>query len=229
MSVGDTRFYDYPKWLLGTDTIENVNSLDTLGVILNKDCNSYNHVNTRVQKSYRSYYSLRNFGFSYPGVNSDVKAYLWKSVCQPTLSYGCETINMNKSNIINLETCQGIISLSKAQESVNFQEVHIYYMLWEYEKLMTLLYKTQLLFGTEYLNINSPTRRLCSFLYDKYMSTGIAIPGTLVHRLTYSGMSPAYCALQKNKYISSHGQIGLIDSLKVVLSSENFTKPQQSY
>ena len=64
---------------------------------------------------YRSYYSLRNFGFSYPGVNSDVKAYLWKSVCPPTLSYGCETINMNKSNIKNLETCQGnIISLSKA-------------------------------------------------------------------------------------------------------------------
>ena len=57
------------------------------------------------------------------------------------------------------------------------------------------------------------------------MSTGIAIPGTLLHRLTYSGMSPAYCALQKNKYISSHGQYGLIDSLKVVLSSENFTKP----
>ena len=67
--------------------------------------------------------------------------------------------------------------------------------------------------------INSPTRRLCSLLYDKYMSTGIAIPGTLLHRLTNSGMSPAYCALQKNKYISSHV------SLKVVLSSENFTKP----
>ena len=57
------------------------------------------------------------------------------------------------------------------------------------------------------------------------MSTGIAIPGTLLHGLTYSGMSLAYCALQKNKYISSHGQNGLIDSLKVVLSSENFTKP----
>ena len=40
MSVGDTRFYDYPKWLLGNDTIENVDSLDTLGVIFNKDCNS---------------------------------------------------------------------------------------------------------------------------------------------------------------------------------------------
>ena len=59
MSVGHTRFYDYPKWLLGNDTIENVDSLDTLGVIFNEDCSSHNYVNTRVQKSYRSYYSLR--------------------------------------------------------------------------------------------------------------------------------------------------------------------------
>ena len=52
---------------------------------------------------------VRNFGFSYPGVSSDVKAHLWKSVCQSTLGYGCESINMNKSNITNLETCQGNI------------------------------------------------------------------------------------------------------------------------
>ena len=60
--------------------------------------------------------------------------------------------------------------------------------------------------------INSPTRRLCSLLYDL---------------LIYSGISAAYCALQKNKYIYiySHGQNGLIDSIKVVLSSANFTKP----
>ena len=70
MSVGDTRFYDYPKWLPGNDIIENVDSLDTLGVIFNNDCNSNNHVNTGVQISYRSYYSLRNFGFSYPGENN---------------------------------------------------------------------------------------------------------------------------------------------------------------
>ena len=141
MSVGDNRFYDYPKWLLG-----------------------------------------------------------------------------------NLETCQGNIIKQSLGISKFSRSTHLLHAM-GIRKINDVIVQNSASLWNRIFAINSPTRRLCSLLYDKYMSTGIAIPGTLLHRLTYSGMSPAYCALQKNKYISSHGKNGLIDSLKVVLSSENFTKP----
>ena len=56
------------------------------------------------------------------------------------------------------------------------------------------------------------------------MSTGNAIPGTLLYRLTEYGISHANCARQKNKYnTAGHGQNGIVDSLKVVCSSEHFS------
>ena len=58
------------------------------------------------------------------------------------------------SNIKNLETCPGNI----IKQSLNFiftnciiLQVQIYFILWEHEKLMTSLYRTHLLLGTEYL------------------------------------------------------------------------------
>ena len=66
-------------YLLNTNG-KNVSSMYILGVLKNST-----PVNDRIQKWYRSFYSLRNVGFSYPGVHSDVKSNMWKTMCQPVL------------------------------------------------------------------------------------------------------------------------------------------------
>ena len=98
--------------------------MDILGVAFNNNLRHSTHVNNRIQKCYRSLYSLRNAGFSYPGVHSDVKSYMWKAMCQPVLLYGSDCINLSSTDIKTMETSQGKIikqslGLSKYSRNTN--------------------------------------------------------------------------------------------------------------
>ncbi len=46
------------------------------------------HAGKRAENCRRAFYNLRNIGMPYPGVASDVKAYIWKATCQPILFSG---------------------------------------------------------------------------------------------------------------------------------------------
>ena len=70
-----------PRIISTVTVIENVSSMDILGVAFNNNLKHSIHVNNRIQKCYRSFYSLRNAGFSYPGVHSDVKSYICGNQC----------------------------------------------------------------------------------------------------------------------------------------------------
>ena len=94
------------QWKLGNNIIENVSSMYILGVALNNNLKNSNPVNDCVQKWYRYFYSLRNVGFSYPGVHSDAKSNMWKTICQPVLLYGSNCINLSSTDIKTMETRQ---------------------------------------------------------------------------------------------------------------------------
>ena len=94
------------QWKLGNNIIENVSSMYILGVAFNNNLKNSTPVNDRIQKWYRYFYSLRNVGFSYPGVHSDVKSNMWKTICQPVLSYGSDCINLSSTDIKTMETSQ---------------------------------------------------------------------------------------------------------------------------
>ena len=73
--------------------------------------------------------------------------------------------------------------------------------------------------------VNSPNG-ICAFLFQKYMLDSCVIPLTLLHKLIESGLSLVNCAFYKQtKYMSSQEENGIVDSLRIVLSSDNFTKP----
>ena len=93
-----------------------------------------------------------------------------------------------------------VISLSKALGISKFsRSTHLLHAM-GIRKINDVIVQNSASLWNRMFPINSPTRRLCSLIYyDKYMSTGIANHGTLLHRLTYSGVSPAYCALQKKQ------------------------------
>ena len=58
---------------------------------------------SRVQKCRHSMYSMSNIGMCYPGLNFSSKMHLFRSVCQPTLMYGVECLNISSKrvNILN--------------------------------------------------------------------------------------------------------------------------------
>ena len=75
MIVGYHKLYVEPRWKLGNNIIENVSSMDILGVAFTNNLRNSTHVNNRIQKCYWYFSSLRNAGFSYSEVHSDVKSY----------------------------------------------------------------------------------------------------------------------------------------------------------
>ena len=61
-------------------------------------------MNCMINKCKRAYHSLRDIGMAYPGSNSDVKAYLWRSICQPVLLYGSDAVNISKKGLSQMES-----------------------------------------------------------------------------------------------------------------------------
>ena len=52
---------------------------------------------------------MASIGFSYPSLNSDVKAFLWNTIGSPILTYGIEALDLSQSDIKYLKTTLGNI------------------------------------------------------------------------------------------------------------------------
>ena len=62
---------------------------------------------TDLKKCRQSFYGLGNAGMLYPGATPDVQAYLYKCICQPTLTYGLECMSSTAVQMRRLESVQG--------------------------------------------------------------------------------------------------------------------------
>ena len=105
---------------MNENRIENVNCIEILGI--RYDRNGVAHAESRIQKCKRAYYSLQDVGMKYPGCSSDVKAYLWNSICQPVLLYGFDSHNLSTKMLKDLESTQSTLvkncmGLSKRSKS----------------------------------------------------------------------------------------------------------------
>ncbi len=49
----------------------------------------------------QSLYSLSKSGVAFAGASTDVKRYIWNSICAPVLTYGLDNININVSSMKN--------------------------------------------------------------------------------------------------------------------------------
>ena len=112
-----------PMWHMNDSVIEYV---EILGVHF--DSKGEAHANVRSEKCRRAFHSLRDVGMAYPGSATEVKAYLWNTMCQPVLSYGLETINLKNNTIKRLEILQGnllkqALGFSKTARSTNLMKI----------------------------------------------------------------------------------------------------------
>ena len=83
--TGKNKFVSEPIWYLNGIKVNTVSNLEILGVNFSSSGNYNDHVSSRMNKCKRSMFSLSNIGMSYPGLNTNSKVHLYKTICQPTL------------------------------------------------------------------------------------------------------------------------------------------------
>ena len=91
MISGNVSFVDEPNWFLGTETIQKSDSIEIFGKVFSPSSSGNLHVNKRVQAYQRAMYGLTSVGCYYPGLSTDVKAHLYKTIGLPSLLYGIES------------------------------------------------------------------------------------------------------------------------------------------
>ena len=106
---GNVSFIDEPNWFLGTETIQKSDSIEILGTVFLSSSSSNLHVNKRIQTCRRAMYGLTSVGCCYPGLSTDVKAHLYKTIGLPSLLYGIESVSLNQTLMKSLECAQSNI------------------------------------------------------------------------------------------------------------------------
>ena len=172
---------------------------------------------------------MSTIGLSYPGLDSDVKAYLWKSIGGPLLTYGMESIALSNNDIKLLKTTQGniikrVMGLNKrAHHSKLLKALNISPVEDVVKKNAFGLYRN--IFKTE-----SPARELQAILLAIYLRKGTTTKGSLLERVLKAGGNPLDIifnnqSLKRTGCDSMYGNDGVTDSLTFLLNHEDYNKP----
>ena len=215
-----------PKFYLKDHLIPIADQVDILGTTFTSDNKNAVHINNRISACRRSIYGLSSVGMSYPGLSSEVKAYIWKTVGVPTLTYGMDSL------ALSLKDCQMLSSTAtNAVKSVlGIRKRSHHSKVLEALNIPTIQTEVQHSTCSLYYRIfteDSPTRELQTRLLSRFVTSGSKVNGTLLSNLVDSGFNPLniICVKPiKNKY-SAKGRDGVVDSLKYLLCHENYIKP----
>ena len=218
-----------PSWTLGGKSVENVDSMEILGVHYTSDGSSDAHIESRVQASRRAMYSLTAAGCAYPGLSSDVKTYLWKCSGLAALSYGLDTLDITKKSKQYLESVQastlkrllGLPIRSHSSQLMSALNVR---------KVSDIIGDGCISLWNRIFMVDSPARVLCARLLADYILYGSVIPGSLLGRLVSFGVSPLKSLFGFSQRVqvvdgATPHENGVVDSLRYLVMHENFIKP----
>ena len=130
-------------------SLRDVETMEILGNVFNSKGNNTSHVDNRLNKCRQSSYGLNSLGMSYPGAAPEVQAHLYKSICQPVLTYGMECTSNSKYKFRIMESTQGrlikqclglskrshnsamlkALDIDKVQSIVNRNVLNLYYRI----------------------------------------------------------------------------------------------------
>ena len=224
MIIGKSPFTCEPVWRLNDVSLRNVETMEILGNVFNSKGNNTSHVDNRLNKCRQSFYGLNSLGMSYPGAAPEVQAHLYKSICQPVLTYAMECMSYSKDQFRRMESTQGrlikqclglpqsshntamlkALNIDKVQNTVNRNVLNLYHRIFK---------------------IESPARSIMQFLLARYITYGTTVPGTLIDRVVSIGESPLKCVFRKSGHKVSFlkdGIDGHADSIRLLLNSRNY-------
>ena len=123
--------------------------------MFNRGGNNASHVTNRLTKCRQSCYGLGSAGMLYPG---DVQAYLYKCICQPTLTYGLECMSSTAIQMRRLESVQGrlikqSLRLSKLLHNIALLKSQ------NIEKIEDIVNRNVLSLYNRIFKVESPARR----------------------------------------------------------------------
>ncbi len=113
---------------MSNSELANVSRLEILGNIFNDDGACTDHVGHPANKCRHSFYSLSPVGIVYSGGSVYVQSYLYKHICQPSLTYGLECISIPNKDLQSVNTVQGKLikpSLGLRKHSHNTQLLEV--------------------------------------------------------------------------------------------------------
>jgi hypothetical protein len=216
---------NYPKWFVEGKAIDLSEEIDVLGVTFDSKSKFEKHVLNRTQSCRKNIFRLTSVGMSYPGLSTNVKTYLWKSMGSPVLLYGMEAISLTNMCIKSLETCEGTIV--KKLMGLNKRSHHsaLFNALGIKQSNKIISERSAGLFYRIF-QVDTPLLTLQSILLAKYLNNNLVVKGTLIDRLVRSGLDPTIIAFEKPKdKTKPETEDGLVDSLKFLLFHENYAKP----
>ena len=183
MIVGKSPFIYEPHWHMDSNELCCVDQLEILGTcnIFNSKGSGADHVNKRIAKCRQSFYVLSPAGMLYPGASTDVQSYLFKSICQPTLTYGADCINITDNDILKLDSAQCKLikqSLGLSKRSHNRELLRAL----KIKRVNDIVDRNVTSLFHRICNIPSPTRTLCMFYLSQYVLYGVLTPGSLLDR-----------------------------------------------
>ena len=228
-TLGKNILKDEPVIYIKNCKVQHKNDIELLGVSMDSSCDYSNHVNNRISSCRRGIYGLAPSGMSYPGLCTEAKTYIWKSVGAPLLFYSMDCIPLSKAHIKQLYSAQGntiknVLGLSKRnRHSILFNALKI-------ESAETYVTRTTQSFFRRVFAVKTPLMELQCSALAHYMSTGQIVKNTIIEKLVKSGVSPVTAAFTKidrppDSVTDRPTNNGIVDSLKYLLLHENFVKP----
>lgn len=227
MSIGykPDCFTSKPVWFLNNNEINTVTKLNILGVTFSGDGKMYDHVQTRIQKCRRAFYSLGDLGMSYPGLNVSSKRYLYRSICLPTLTYGLECVEISNQCKKAINSAQGSIAKNMCGLGKRSHHSNLLRAM-NLDNVTTVIDNHTMSVFKRICSNESPSQNLCLHLLSQFVIHGRIVPGTIVDRLLKCDVSPIevlFNTVPAKHEIETNN--GVVDSLRMVLHSENFIKP----
>ena len=221
--VGKDPFVTPPTWTLGNEVMSNMEELEILGTVFNSAGDSTNHVDKNISKCRRSFYSLSNVGLCYPGLKTQSKVKLWRTVCVPTLLNGLASISLSNADIRNLESTQGTL----VKRFLGLGKSHRHSKLLSalgIPKIRDLINSMRFSLCYRIGRINSPARDLHFHSLARFVATGSLVRGTLVSNIVKAGFSPVLASFSKARPGPGVPTFtdGVVDSLRTLLLDPNF-------
>ena len=191
LTMGPNLFSKNPCWYLGNTQLLVCDEIDILGVQFanSSSRSSHLHVDKRLQLCRQSYYGLGNIGLSYPGLGTDVKTHLWKTICTPVLTYGLETVNLPGNCISKLESAQGTLVKRFVGIGKRSHHTSLLKALYVPQITETVASKTISLFR-RFFRVTSPLSKFYSYMLARYILHGTVTKGSMLDRVIRLGVSP---------------------------------------
>ena len=225
MTIGKCNWKQEPRWRLGESLIKNVASMTLLGTIFNSNLTSTEHVNSRILACRRSAYGLSSSGLCYPGLSTETKVFLWKSVCQPTLTFALECCTLDKESLTKLESAQGTLVKGFCGISKRSHHTRLLEAL-DVPKIKPLVDRNCTNLFRNIFKTDSPARDLNIIFLAKFLfEDSDIVKGTLLSKILTCGFNPFDLMLGGSippHFSSRHGGDGAIDSLRHLLHDEDY-------